>query len=299
MLYYLMETFSSKIFFRNDKRTAIIMTFVSFNDNYRRFDLYLPLILQKRFERNPDLDLKQLYPYNPESELFTKNIDFDIVLCITQNPEDDKCPKIYKEIYEKFKMNIVNIFTDINDLLKEYPEALYTNEENIARRKVIYEENTVLQKSKLSPVYDQKPSEILPNLFLGPVEFASDEKFLNEKNIGAIVTIMQEPLSLMSINKDLRLHHIPILDSSNIKMNDYKDDCIKFITKCFEDGLNVYIHCKMGISRSVSFVIAFLMHSRNMRFHESFEHVRTCRPQADPNLGFYCQLLEFEKELFK
>jgi hypothetical protein len=292
-----MESFSSKLFLHNGKRTAIISTCYCHDNSFRRLELFVSPILQKRFDRNPTLDFKQIYASPPESQIFIDISGVDIVMFGTHLPDDDKCALIYKKIYEHIKDNMVATFTDVKTMLEQFPEALYTETETQIRA-AEFEEMHQMMIPKLSPIYDCKPSEILPNLFLGSVEFANDPEFLREKKIGAIVTVMPEALQLIPENQDMRRHHISIPDAINVNIRDYKDDFFRFITACFEDGLNVYIHCKMGISRSTSFVIALLMKHRAMRFEDALTYVKARRPQVEPNFGFHCQLLAYEKDLF-
>jgi len=42
----------------------------------------------------------------------------------------------------------------------------------------------------------------------------------------------------------------------------------------------------MGISRSVTMLIAYLMTYEDLLYHEALRHVREKRPIANPNSGF-------------
>lgn len=62
-------------------------------------------------------------------------------------------------------------------------------------------------------------------------------------------------------------------------------------------GSHVLVHCQQGVSRSTSFVIAYLMWAGQMSFRDAYAFVRACRPIAGPNMSFMVQLIEFEKFL--
>ena len=53
----------------------------------------------------------------------------------------------------------------------------------------------------------------------------------------------------------------------------------------------------MGISRSASIVIGYLMSRYNVAFRTAYEHVKKIRPQIQPNRYFRQQLIQFENEL--
>jgi len=59
----------------------------------------------------------------------------------------------------------------------------------------------------------------------------------------------------------------------------------------------VFVHCFMGVSRSASIVIAYLMHEMNMEFEGALKHVQERREEVCPNPGFKKQLQKFSKEL--
>lgn len=57
----------------------------------------------------------------------------------------------------------------------------------------------------------------------------------------------------------------------------------------------VLFHCRMGISRSATLLIAYLMKSRSMTLKEAFNLVKKQRPKAHPSPIFSEALLKFEK----
>ncbi len=59
------------------------------------------------------------------------------------------------------------------------------------------------------------------------------------------------------------------------------------------------VHCQMGISRSASMVIAFLMKELGMDLKNAKEYVKEKRNIIDPNNAFMKDLKRFEEELYK
>lgn len=55
-------------------------------------------------------------------------------------------------------------------------------------------------------------------------------------------------------------------------------------------GSRVLVHCKMGVSRSGSTVIAYAMKEYGWSLERALGHVRERRPIVHPNPGFMRQL---------
>jgi hypothetical protein len=278
------------VFSHNGKRTAIV-SFAHHTANINHFPLNLPLILERRLSQRESVDFREIYTFQPAISLFAIPIDFDIVIFAQHLSENPDCTKFHKMLYDYFSSNTVAVFTEINKLIEQYPSSLKDTSEQ--KTELFFNSNT----PTISPDPDPFPSAILPNLYVGPVYFSTNNTFLDEKNIGAIVSVMVEPHPLAGQASFMRLHHIPIQDKPNVNILEYIDECNDFIQKCLESGINVYVHCGMGISRSVSFVIAFLMKTKKMSYNNALEFVRQRRSQAEPNFGFCCQLMTYEKNL--
>jgi hypothetical protein len=75
-------------------------------------------------------------------------------------------------------------------------------------------------------------------------------------------------------------------------------DFINYLENIFTSSdARILIHCVLGVSRSVTLSMAFLMHSYKMTFRHCFNFVKDKRGVASPNLGFVSQLLSFEKRI--
>ena len=57
-----------------------------------------------------------------------------------------------------------------------------------------------------------------------------------------------------------------------------------------EEGSKVLVHCKMGISRSASVVIAYVMKANNWNLKKAFRFVKDKRQSIRPNENFLRQL---------
>ena len=71
------------------------------------------------------------------------------------------------------------------------------------------------------------------------------------------------------------------------------DETYKFIKEAKDKNGTVLVHCKMGMSRSASSVIAYIMKEYGKNNEEALEQVRKARPIVQPNEAFARQLVEF------
>lgn len=86
---------------------------------------------------------------------------------------------------------------------------------------------------------------------------------------------------------------IPINDSMKQDLFGYMKSALEFIhnARMASSNTKLLIHCQAGISRSVSFAIAYVMWAENLSFDEGLKLVHTHRSVASPNLNFAGQLL--------
>ncbi|XP_020351200.1 dual specificity protein phosphatase 13 isoform X2 [Oncorhynchus kisutch] len=95
--------------------------------------------------------------------------------------------------------------------------------------------------------------------------------------------------------RTLRTHHIThVLNAADGKFN---VNTAKFIkTALSSPTSNVLVHCAMGLSRSSSLVLAYLMIDKNLTLVDAIKAVAANR-NICPNAGFLEQLRDLDKQL--
>ena len=73
------------------------------------------------------------------------------------------------------------------------------------------------------------------------------------------------------------------------------DPVIDWISAALAEGGTVLVHCTWGKSRSVAFVVAFLIRTYGMSLDQALAYVQERRPIAKPNEGFMQHLRLYEK----
>ncbi|XP_062855945.1 protein phosphatase Slingshot homolog 3 [Trichomycterus rosablanca] len=133
-----------------------------------------------------------------------------------------------------------------------------------------------------------KPSKILDYLYLGSEWNAANFEELQKNNVSYILNVTMEidnffPESFTYMN-------VRVYDVESTDLLSHWNSTYVFINEARKRGQAVLVHCKMGVSRSASTVIAFLMKQQGWTFEEAYTHVRECRPIVQPNDSFLRQL---------
>lgn len=136
-------------------------------------------------------------------------------------------------------------------------------------------------------------SHIIENIYLGSLNGANSSELIDKYNIKAIVRIL-EPSIIYDLKSktDTNYHFIPIYDHPSEEIKPYIQDFFNFM----EDNKdkNILIHCMMGISRSATFTLLYLIKKYKMTLNEALDFVKIKRNIVNPNKGFIQQLGLFE-----
>ena len=135
-------------------------------------------------------------------------------------------------------------------------------------------------------------SQILDYLYLGSEWNASDLTNLKELGIGYILNITKEVDNFFP--KTFNYYNIRVYDEENTELLRYWDHTFRFIEEARQSESKVLVHCRYGISRSASTVIAYLMKKNGWGMIESLDFVKGIRTIVEPNQGFQKQLIIYE-----
>lgn len=144
-------------------------------------------------------------------------------------------------------------------------------------------------------------NEILPRLYLGDITMATNKEELCRLGITDMITVEVKPIQPEYLpNTIQRYLYINLMDHSKQDLLSHFETSNEFIETALKNPTNkVYVHCVAGVSRSATIVIAYVMKSRCMNFHEARDLVHLKRRVIDPNEGFVCQLMLYHQMNFK
>ena len=118
-------------------------------------------------------------------------------------------------------------------------------------------------KTRLSTTTGQSfyrsPSVVIDDfLYHGDLGHASNIKLLNELGIRHIVNVCDLQLE-KEIQDNFHVLWINLYDEFRADIKKHFDETNQFLYECKQKGEKVLVHCQMGISRSSSIVLAYLM----------------------------------------
>uniref|UniRef100_UPI0037E7B43E protein phosphatase Slingshot homolog 3 n=1 Tax=Semicossyphus pulcher TaxID=241346 RepID=UPI0037E7B43E len=133
-----------------------------------------------------------------------------------------------------------------------------------------------------------KPSKIFDYLYLGSEWNAANFEEMQKNNIGYILNVTREIDNFFP--ESFNYMNIRVYDVEATDLLSHWTDTFNFIDLARKSGQAVLVHCKMGVSRSASTVIAFAMKQERWTLDVALNYVRDRRSIIKPNEGFMKQL---------
>ncbi|NXS53542.1 DS13B phosphatase, partial [Brachypteracias leptosomus] len=144
--------------------------------------------------------------------------------------------------------------------------------------------------------------EVWPNLYIGNLHIARDKAQLSQMGISHVVDAAAKRFHINTgpkFYKDLSVDYygVEAEDNPNFDLSIYFYPVARYIRAALNSPRGkVLVHCAMGISRSATLVLAFLMICENMSLVDAIQIVHSHRGIC-PNSGFLKQLQELDLQL--
>jgi hypothetical protein len=171
---------------------------------------------------------------------------------------------------------------------------------------------------------------IIPGLYLGCRKTAIDSDRLTQLGIKCVLNVAKE--LCISPKSSLPLSHedshdisIPVqlpltpprekqfeeyVDTSERKIKYFEfnwthtqdfetgfEEAIEIIEKCQQSNTPILVHCYMGVCRSATLVIGYIMKSKQISFKDAYKLVKEKADAISPNVYLCSNLIEYENKL--
>lgn len=123
--------------------------------------------------------------------------------------------------------------------------------------------------------------EIVPRMWLGNYRVATDKHWLGEKGIKCVFNCTKDIPFVQEIQRKYR---VPIDDNlqpeeiRNLELWSY--EVVYKMTKEYQTGQPMLIHCAAGMQRSAACIAMFLIATRNMNPDQAISYIKQRRPIA-------------------
>eukprot|EP00759_Apiculatamorpha_spiralis_P016664 PhF_6_TR22759/c1_g1_i1/m.32448/K04459/DUSP, MKP; dual specificity MAP kinase phosphatase len=126
-------------------------------------------------------------------------------------------------------------------------------------------------------------THIIEHIFVGGARDVT-HTVLTENSITHVLCAAKEITS--EVPQHVTLHHIRIDDRADETIESHFDEAIQFMNTAANSSGRVLVHCRKGISRSPSLVLAYLIKEKGMSYEEALQYVKERRKTVAPNMGF-------------
>ncbi|XP_052431350.1 uncharacterized protein LOC127972094 isoform X3 [Carassius gibelio] len=194
---------------------------------------------------------------------------------------------------------------------KPKPEPQVTKELSVLESHVSLSVLQLQDRVDEYTLYCTPVTEVWPNVFIGNEETARNRAKLKgmgithilnaaavEKSLKVLFEIPSKKSLKGKVNtgeayyqgRSINYYDVPAEDKCSFNISEYFFPAAQFIHQALSNPENkVLVHCKKGLSRSATLVLAYLMIYHDMMVEDAIDHVMEAR-DIRPNIGFLKQL---------
>ncbi|XP_076161561.1 dual specificity protein phosphatase 3 isoform X2 [Ptiloglossa arizonensis] len=145
--------------------------------------------------------------------------------------------------------------------------------------------------------------EVYPGIYIGDVATAKNKLYLNKLGITHLLNCAAgQGFGFANTGKNfyqdttIRYLGLPLSDFITTDISKYFYTAAEFIDEAVSTGGKAFVHCMVGMSRSATCVLAYLMIKKEMLAVDAIQTVRKNRC-IQPNMGFIRQLAQLDNQL--
>lgn len=142
--------------------------------------------------------------------------------------------------------------------------------------------------------------EVYPNIIIGNLGTAKNKEYLKRINVTHILNAAERVKTVADYYKNTQINYLgyQLRDMESTDISQFFEGAAEFIEEAVSTGGKILVHCRKGISRSATLVIAYLMIKKNLSIYSALCAVKKSR-WIRPNDGFLRQLVLLDYQLHR
>ncbi|XP_026099834.1 dual specificity protein phosphatase 26-like isoform X1 [Carassius auratus] len=141
--------------------------------------------------------------------------------------------------------------------------------------------------------------QVWPSLYIGNMDIAENCAEMRRRRFTHVLNCAHSSRRGCEIYDGMGIKYMGIdaHDSCTYDMSANFNKAAEFIHTALKGGGKILVHCHVGVSRSATIVLAYLMLKQNMTLVEAIQKVKEGRG-VFPNRGFLRQLIDLHIKLY-
>lgn len=128
-------------------------------------------------------------------------------------------------------------------------------------------------------------TSVYDRIYIGDQFIARNKKLLQSHNITHIINCTSEIFDFHP--EDFTYHKLNLCDDSGDDLKSVVEPTYELMSLILSNPKNViFIHCSMGISRSSTVILYYIMKKEQINFEEALKNMHLCYPKAKPNIYY-------------
>lgn len=153
-----------------------------------------------------------------------------------------------------------------------------------------------LKMVRYSDPPEKDVSQIYENLYLGGRSPAASQDFLESNKITHVLNCTQHLKRSEDLHDRLTYMQVRLQDSDNERLSPHLGQAIEFLDTAIRGGGRVLVHCHMGICRSASMVLGYMIVKNNMSLLDAYTYLKSKRAVIRPRPNFCAELRVLENK---
>ena len=133
--------------------------------------------------------------------------------------------------------------------------------------------------------------EVYEQLYVGDIETLRRQDAVRQEGVEAVVRLDLRDRDKLHWDDRFTVLDVPINDGANVPDGVF-EKVTDFIHEQVQQEKTVLVHCNMGVSRSTTMVMAYLIQYEGMSLGEAFGTVREGREVARPHGALLASLID-------